>query len=80
MVLSAWSSTPLEEVAKAAGSSCQLWQNVYLWKDRQKLYEIVKRAEDAQFKAIVVTCDATAFGKRRGYSSSMLRDSVPNIR
>jgi 4-hydroxymandelate oxidase len=62
MVLSSLSTYRLEDVAAAA--SGPLWFQVYINKDRGFTRDLLKRAVDAGFRAIVVTCDAPCWGVR----------------
>ena len=57
--------TPMEEVVKAAGG--RLWFQLYMWKDTQHSYDLVARARDAGFEALVVTIDG-ALGNNREYN------------
>ena len=57
------STTSLEEVAAAAPTGLR-WFQLYVLKDRKLTLEIVKRAEVAGFKALVVTVDAPVLGRR----------------
>lgn len=52
---------PLEETARAGGS---LWFQLYCYGDRGLMAEMVKRAEQAGYKALVVTVDAFHPGRR----------------
>jgi 4-hydroxymandelate oxidase len=56
MVVSAMASLPLEALAKRAVSP--LWFQLYVQPDRAFTHALVKRAEDAGYRAIVVTVDA----------------------
>ena len=62
MTLSTMSSVTLEEVAHAA--SGPLWFQLYVQKDRGFTAELVKRAESAGYKALVVTVDTPVGGAR----------------
>jgi isopentenyl diphosphate isomerase/L-lactate dehydrogenase-like FMN-dependent dehydrogenase len=66
MILSTYSTTSLEDVAAAAPDGDR-WFNTYIFKDRSKSFELIKRAERAGFKAIVVSCDIPTLSKRRRY-------------
>jgi len=63
MILSVMSSVPLEVVATASGNK-HLWLQLYIFKDRALTRDLVRRAEAAGFKAIVLTLAAPAPGKR----------------
>lgn len=62
MVLSTLSTVKLEEVSAVASDS---WFQLYLFKDRSKSLELIRRAEQAQYRALVLTVDAPVFGLRR---------------
>ncbi|GAA4425970.1 alpha-hydroxy acid oxidase [Acidovorax lacteus] len=67
MVLSTQSSTPLEEVASAAGDRATrgpLWFQLYLQPDLGLTRSLVQRAEAAGYDAIVLTVDAPCQGVR----------------
>lgn len=51
----------LEEAA-AAAPNAKLWMQVYPFKDRRVTMDMVKRAEQNGFKAIVVTVDSPVVG------------------
>ncbi|KAI1301705.1 Hydroxyacid oxidase 1 [Halotydeus destructor] len=63
MILSTYSTTTLEEVAEATPESTK-WFQLYIFKDREVTRSIIRRAEKAGFKAIVVTVDAPFLGSR----------------
>lgn len=58
------STTKLEDVAAAAPDSVK-WFQLYIYKDRKLTQTIIRRAENAGFKALVLTVDAPLFGLRR---------------
>ncbi|KAG6546508.1 hypothetical protein Mapa_012057 [Marchantia paleacea] len=62
MVLSSSSNSTLEDVAKT-GPGTRFFQ-LYIFKDREGVAEVVRRAERAGFKAIVLTGDAPCLGHR----------------
>lgn len=64
MVLSMFSTTSLEDVAKEA-PICVKWQNLYILKNREITQNIIARAIRFGYRAIVVTCDAPILGNRR---------------
>lgn len=67
MVLSAQSSVPMEEVARAVlGEPARgsLWFQLYLQPDRGFTRALVQRAEAAGFEALVLTVDAPVHGAR----------------
>ncbi|KAB0798468.1 hypothetical protein PPYR_09461 [Photinus pyralis] len=63
-ILSTISTTSLEDVA-AAAPNAHKWYQLYIYKDREITANLVKRAEAAGFKAIVLTVDSPRFGIRR---------------
>ncbi|XP_014599549.1 PREDICTED: peroxisomal (S)-2-hydroxy-acid oxidase GLO5 isoform X1 [Polistes canadensis] len=63
-ILSTMSTSSIEEVAEAA-PKCIKWFQLYVYTDRNITLNLVKRAEKAGFKALVLTVDAPIFGNRR---------------
>ena len=67
IVLSCQASTPLEAVAQAALGMPQrgpLWFQLYMQHDRGFVRELLARAEQAGYEALVLTVDAPASGAR----------------
>jgi len=64
MTLSTLSTTSIEDVA-ARNRNLIKWFQLYLFTDRQESMKLIRRAEKAGFKAIVLTVDAPKFGTRR---------------
>ncbi|XP_043255327.1 peroxisomal (S)-2-hydroxy-acid oxidase GLO5 [Colletes gigas] len=62
--LSTISTSSIEEVAEAAPKGIK-WFQLYIYVDRNVTLNLIKRAERAGFKALVVTIDAPLFGDRR---------------
>lgn len=62
--MSTLSTSSIEEVATAAPNA-KKWFQLYIYKDRQLSGNLVRRAEAAGFKALVLTVDAPIFGIRR---------------
>lgn len=62
MILSTLANTLLEEVSSAA--SGPVWFQLYVFKDREITRDLIKRAEAAGVKAIVLTVDAPLLGQR----------------
>ncbi|KAK7590190.1 hypothetical protein V9T40_001803 [Parthenolecanium corni] len=62
-ILSTLSTTSLEEVARGAPNTVK-WFQLYIYKDRKETEKLVKRAESAGYKALVLTVDANVFGLR----------------
>jgi L-lactate dehydrogenase (cytochrome) len=61
-VLSASASYTIEEVAAAAPGP--KWFQLYLWRDRGFVLEMLERAQRAAYSALVVTVDAPPVGRR----------------
>lgn len=67
MVLSTQSSTAMERIASAADTDCArgpFYFQLYLQHDRAFTLELVQRAEQAGFEALVLTVDAPTHGAR----------------
>ena len=69
--LSTLSTRSIEEVR--AVSSGRLWFQVYAWRDRSMVKEMVDRAAEARYEALVLTVDTAVLGRRerdvrRGFS------------
>ncbi|MES1245195.1 MAG: alpha-hydroxy acid oxidase [Acidobacteriota bacterium] len=62
MVLSTLSTTSIEQVVAAA--SGPVWFQLYVYKDRKATEGLVRRAEAAGCRALVLTVDAPLLGKR----------------
>lgn len=62
MTLSTLATSSIEEVADAA--SGPLWFQLYVYKDREETKNLVRRAEAAGYKAIVLTVDGQVWGVR----------------
>lgn len=62
MCCSTVSSTPLEDVAAAATGP--LWFQLYVYRDRDVTRDLVKRAESAGCRALVLTVDTPRLGRR----------------
>ncbi|HEX2405537.1 MAG TPA: alpha-hydroxy acid oxidase [Acidimicrobiia bacterium] len=60
--LSTLGTRSIEEVA--AVSSGRLWFQVYVWKDRGLVADMVERAAQSGYEALCVTVDTAVFGKR----------------
>ena len=70
-ILSSLSNTAMEAVF--AGAASPRWFQLYIYKDREITFELVKRAEAAGAEAIVLTVDAPGLGTRE-------RDTRNNFR
>lgn len=64
--LATGSITAMETIAKAADGG-RLWFQLYMWKEEELSYQLVKRALDAGFEALVVTIDG-GLGNNREYN------------
>ncbi|KVH97360.1 Aldolase-type TIM barrel [Cynara cardunculus var. scolymus] len=62
LTLSSWGTSSVEEVA-STGPGVRFFQ-LYVYKDRNIVTHLVKRAEKAGFKAIVLTVDTPRLGRR----------------
>lgn len=58
MVLSTYTSTPMEDVAAAASPGTLLWAQLSAYTDLEGVHRMIRKAERNGFKAIVVTLDA----------------------
>ena len=63
--LATGSITAMETVVKEAGG--RLWYQLYMWKEQDMSYQMIARARDAGFEALVVTIDG-ALGNNREYN------------
>ncbi len=61
-VLAAMASCPLEEVAGASGGP--LWFQMYFWRDRGLVQELLRRARGAGISVLVLTVDVPRAGYR----------------
>jgi isopentenyl diphosphate isomerase/L-lactate dehydrogenase-like FMN-dependent dehydrogenase len=62
MCCSTISSTPIEDVAEAATGP--LWFQLYVYRDREVTRDLVRRAEAAGCRALVLTVDTPRLGRR----------------
>jgi isopentenyl diphosphate isomerase/L-lactate dehydrogenase-like FMN-dependent dehydrogenase len=62
MVVSTLANRPLEDVATAA--TCPLWFQLYVYRDRSISEQLVRRAEAAGYRALVLTVDVPRLGRR----------------
>ncbi|HEY7779194.1 MAG TPA: alpha-hydroxy acid oxidase [Ktedonobacterales bacterium] len=62
LVVSTLATTSLEDVAAAAAGP--LWFQLYIFKERQVSAALVRRAEVAGYRALVLTVDAPRIGRR----------------
>lgn len=63
-ILSTLATSSIEEVAAAAPDGTR-WFQLYIYKDRTVTEQLVRRAERAGYRALVLTVDAPIFGNRR---------------
>lgn len=61
--ISSWSTKSMEEVAADKPDTLR-WFQVYVYKDRQVVLDLVTRAERAGYKALAVTVDTPILGRR----------------
>ncbi|QNB05508.1 alpha-hydroxy-acid oxidizing protein [Herbaspirillum frisingense] len=70
-VLTNVSTTSLEDVVRRSGA--QVWQQVYLYRDRDFVADVARRAQAAGIDTLVLTTDSAVYGKRewdlRNFSS-----------
>ena len=74
--LSTLSTTSLEEVAKAGG---RLWMQLYVMKNRSIAEDIMARAAQAGYEALVFTSDANVFGSREWDKRNYVRPGRPRL-
>jgi (S)-mandelate dehydrogenase len=58
--------TPMEEIAEKAPG--RLWMQLYVWQKRELSYELINRAKNCGFEALIVTVD-TAVSPNREYNA-----------
>ena len=61
--LSTMSTRSIEEVAAASGAG-RRWFQVYVWRDRALVRDMVERAAAAGYEALVITVDTANLGRR----------------
>ncbi|PIA13649.1 hydroxyacid oxidase 1-like protein [Coemansia reversa NRRL 1564] len=64
MILSTYSTTSLEKVIAQGNGDTQYWMQLYVYQNRSVSEKLVRRAEKAGFKALVLTVDAPVLGRR----------------
>ncbi|KAJ1930667.1 hypothetical protein IWQ60_000064 [Tieghemiomyces parasiticus] len=64
MVLSTYSTTPLETVIAQGGPDCSYWFQLYLYQNRPVSADLIRRAEAAGYRALVLTVDTPMIGRR----------------
>jgi (S)-mandelate dehydrogenase len=60
--LATGSITSMEQVAAEVGGT--LWMQLYMWADRKLSHQVVRRAANAGFEALLVTVDGVVAGNR----------------
>jgi L-lactate dehydrogenase (cytochrome) len=70
--LSTLGTRSIEDV-RAAAPEARLWFQVYAWRDRELVADMVRRASASNYEALVLTVDTAVFGRRerdlrRGFS------------
>ena len=77
--LSTGSSCTIEEVAEAA--SGPLWFQLYLWRDREVVSDLIDRARRSGYTALVLTVDVPVVGQReRDVRNGMTLPPRPSLR
>src|SRR5262245_16293789 len=71
--LSTLGTRSIEEVAAAGGPDARLWFQVYVWRDRGLVADMIERAAGTGYEALVLTVDTAVLGRRerdvrRGFS------------
>ena len=83
MIASLWATQTMEDIAEAGGSGTR-WLQIYVHKDRRLPQGFIRRAEQAGYKAIVVTADSPAIPMklqdRRNSFTLPSHLTVPNFR
>ena len=62
--LSTMGTTSIEDVAAATGPRGRNWFQLYLWRDRERSMELVRRAARANYDTLLVTVDVPVAGDR----------------
>ena len=77
------SSCAMEDVAKHSTDKNPFWIQLYMYQDKMAVIKFIERAEQAGYKAIVLTVDAAPFGRRisewRHRFNAPAHISVPNL-
>ncbi|WP_223800050.1 alpha-hydroxy acid oxidase [Legionella longbeachae] len=63
MIVSSMSNVALEDIATYSNNE-SLWLQIYIFKNRALTQELIQRAENANYKAILITVGAPITGKR----------------
>ncbi|GFT03930.1 hydroxyacid oxidase 1 [Nephila pilipes] len=86
MTLNAVSHTSLEDIAASAPPGALLWMHTYIFPERDTLIDLVKRAEKAGYKALVVTIDEPfayeikCNARHRFFTEKEIQTVFPNIK
>ncbi|XP_071785500.1 2-Hydroxyacid oxidase 1-like [Asterias amurensis] len=64
IILSSWATSTIEEVAEACTPEGLCWFQLYVYRDRNVVRDLVRRAEQAGYKALFVTVDTPMLGRR----------------
>jgi len=62
--LSTMATRSIEECASVAENDTRLWFQIYTWKDRSVVKNLVERADAAGFEAVCLTVDTAVLGRR----------------
>lgn len=62
--LSTMATRSIEEVAAVTSAGARNWFQVYVWRDRAMVEEMLQRAKRANYEAIVITVDTAVLGRR----------------
>jgi len=76
--LSTFSTTRIEDVARRAGG--RLWLQLYVLKDRAIARELIRRAAESGYEALVFTTDANVFGSREWDRRNFRSPGKPTLR
>ena len=63
MILSSWATRSIEDVAQASSSGLR-WFQLYVYRDKSITANLVQRATQAGYKALVITIDTPILGRR----------------
>ena len=63
MIVSSWATRTIEEVAQASGSGLR-WFQLHVFADKTFTTNLMHRAEQAGYKALVLTIDTPILGRR----------------
>ncbi len=62
--LSTMATRSIEDVAAVTGENARNWFQVYVWRDRALVSDLLARAREANFEAIMITVDTPVLGRR----------------